>query len=65
MRLLPSFWSCNGDYAEFKSATNGQEFLDGIENDFSLIDDKALELAQSLWMDVMSSQEGGVGMIKS
>ncbi len=59
MRLLPSFWSCNGDYTEFKSATNGQEFLDGIKNNVSLDDNEALELAQSLWMDVMLSQEGG------
>ncbi len=41
IRLLPLFWSFNGDYAEFESATNGQEFLDGIENDVSLDDDEA------------------------
>ncbi len=59
MRLLPSFCNCNGDYLEFKSATNGKNFPKGIENNISIDNDEALELAQSLWMDVMSS--GGMG----
>ncbi len=59
MTLLSSFCKCNGDYLEFKSATNGQDFLNGIENNVSIDDDEALELAQSLWMDVMLSGERG------
>ncbi len=43
---------------------NGKEFIDGIENADSLDVDEALQLAQSLWMDVMSSYESG-GMINS
>ncbi len=59
MRLLPSFCSCNGDYSEFKSTINGKEILDGIENDVSINDDETLELAQSIWIDVMSSSRRG------
>ncbi len=59
MRLLPSFRSCNGDYSEFKSTINGKETLDGIKNNVTINDDEALELAQSIWMDVMSSSRRG------
>ncbi len=54
----------NQDYLEFKSVTNDQEFIDGIENDVSLGDNEVLQLEQSLWMDVMSSNESG-GLINS
>ncbi len=59
MRLLPSCCSCNRDCLEFKSVTNGQECNDGIENYFSLDDNEALQLVQSLWMDIMSFKKIG------
>ncbi len=36
MRLHPSYHSSNGFYEDFTRVTNGQEFLDGIENKVSL-----------------------------
>ena len=54
MRSLKAFNSTNGDYEEFKQMVNASDLLSGIDNEVSLDDDEAVEMAQSLWAEVMS-----------
>ena len=54
MRCVNKFKTINGDYEEFKKLVNESDFLSGIDNEVSLDDDEAYELAQSLWAEVMS-----------
>ena len=55
MRLMPTYSKTNADYEEFKKVVNANDMLDGIENDVTLDDDEAYELAQSLWLEVTST----------
>ena len=55
MRLMPTFRKSNGEYEEFKKVVNASELLRGIDNEESINDDEAYELAQSLWLEVAST----------
>ena len=55
MRLMPTYIKSNTGYEEFKRVVNANDMLDGIENDVSLDDDEAYELAQLLWLEVTST----------
>ena len=55
MRLLPIYKGSHGDYKRFKDIVNATVFLNGIYNEVTLDDDKAYELAQSLWLEVEST----------
>jgi len=54
-RLMPIYSNTNGDYEEFKKIVNANNMLNGIENDVTIDDDEAYELAQSLWLEVTST----------
>ena len=54
-RFMPILHRTNGDYKDFKVVVNANDILNGIDNDVTLYDEKAYELAQSLWLEVMSS----------
>ena len=45
--------STNRDYEEFKKLVSPTDLLKGIDNEVSLDDDEAYELAQQLWAEVM------------
>ena len=52
MKLLPDFKELNWDYEHFKTVVNSSDILNGIDNEVSLDDNEAYELAQSLWLEV-------------
>ena len=45
---MPTYSKTNGDCDEFKTIVSANDMLDGIENDVTLDDDEAYELAQLL-----------------
>ncbi|KAK1748651.1 hypothetical protein QTG54_000590 [Skeletonema marinoi] len=53
-RSLAAFKSANGDYEDFKQMVNASDLLSGIDDEVSLNDDEAVEMAQSLWAEVMN-----------
>jgi len=59
LRALPSFKRTGGDYDRFKEIVNSDDLLKGIDNERTLDDDEAYELAQSLWMEIASTVNAG------
>jgi hypothetical protein len=57
MSLLPTYRNTNGEYERFKEVVNSDHLLNGNDNEFTVNNDEAYELAQSLWIEVMSSME--------
>ena len=57
MRLFKVFKNTNGDYEAFKKMVNASDFLSGIDNETSIDDDEAYELAQSAWAEVNDAVE--------
>ena len=57
MRLFKVFKNTNGDYEAFKKMVNASDFLSGIDNETSIDDDEAYELAQSMWAEVNDAVE--------
>jgi len=55
MRVMPIYRKSNCQYEEFKEVVNASELMHGIDNEESLNDDEAYELAQSLWLEIAST----------
>ena len=64
-RLMPIYKSTDGDYTVFQEVVNANDLLEGIDNAPTLDDDEAYELAQSLWLEVMSAMNDSEDMILS
>ena len=54
-RLMPIYKSTDDNYTDFQEVANANDLLDGIDNAPTLDDDEAYALAQSLWLEVMST----------
>ena len=64
-RLMPIYKSTDGNYTDFQEVANANDLLDGIDNAPTLDDDEAYALAQSLWLEVMSTMNDEEDMIFS
>lgn len=62
-RLMPIYKSTDGNYTDFQEVVNANDLLDGIDNAPTLDDDEAYALAQSLWLEVMSTMNDEEDMI--
>ena len=54
-QLMPIYKSTDGDYNAFQEVANANDLLEGINNAPTIDDGEAYELAQSLWLEVMST----------
>ena len=64
-RLMPIYKSTDDNYTDFQEVVNANDLLDGIDNAPTLDDDEAYALAQSLWLEVMSTMNDEEDMIFS
>ena len=55
----------HGNYTAFQEVANSNDLLEGIDNAPTMDDDKSYELAQSLWLEVMSTMNDSEDMISS